>query len=355
MKIFGRLLAAFLAVILLFGAFVFWASSGTVGEVAWVEQYDAAEEPPSAVPETLTVMTYNVGYMSGMTNNRPVLRDREAFETNLTTAADAIRRIAPDVIGFQEIDVRSSRSFDVDQVAALAERGGYSDAAVAVNWDKRYVPFPSAWPRYHFGKIVSGQAVLSRFPISEHRRIVLAPAEDAPIYEQGTFLARVATRFYIDRLAQVSLIDVERPIAIVNVHLEAFDAETRERQAEQLIEIYRELPAEYPVFLIGDFNSVMPAAKHAGRLDAASLERFRQDTSLERLLAGTGLTGALPESAYATRDRSTFTFSSADPHVTIDHILFESGEVDLIDAFVVDVDGPPSDHRPVVARFLLRR
>ncbi len=378
MKILWRILAGIAVLIVLLAGFVIWASSSAVQDVAWIEEYDesgVAESGPSSSPsegfgvdgdsaaatrgsirslDTLVVMTYNVGYLSGMTNNLPVDRDAAVFEQNMQRVAEAIRQSRPDIIGFQEIDVRSSRSFDINQVESLAVRGGYPQAAIAVNWNERYVPFPSAWPRHHFGRMVSAQAVLSRFPITEHRRIVLAPPDGAPIYGEGSLLSQLANRFYIERLAQIGFVDAGRPIAVINVHLEAFDTETRERQAEQLVEIYRELEADFAVLMIGDFNAVMPSAKHPDRLGAERLEAFQDDLSLERLLEETGLEGVFPDSIYASRDEATFTFSSAEPQVQIDHIFFEPADFDLIDADVLDVAGHPSDHRPVIGRLVLR-
>jgi hypothetical protein len=74
-----------------------------------------------------------------------------------------------------------------------------ANGAIAINWDKRYVPFPY-WPiTQQFGRTLSGQSILSRFPIQNHERHVLdRVAGNNWIYNA----------FYLDRLAQVAEIVV---------------------------------------------------------------------------------------------------------------------------------------------------
>lgn len=352
MRFFRKALTLVVVLVAGLTVFVLWGSSGAVDDPAWVDRYGDVTD---VTPDTLTIMTYNIGYLSGMTNNRPIARGRAMFEANLEHAAGAVAQARPDVLALQEIDVASRRSFYVDQVEELARRGGYARAAVAVNWDERYVPFPSAWPPYHFGRMVSSQAIVSRFELSEHRRLVLPSPPGAALYGTNSWFARLAKRFYIDRLAQVVVVGSDRPIAVINVHLEAWDARTREAQVERLIALFHELRSEHAVIIAGDFNSVMPAARHPSRLAPEHLDRFRADRSLEHLLARTGLRGAMSDSVYATADADTYTFSSTDPQLKIDHVLFDPERFEAVGVRVLDVPGPPSDHRPVVARFVRRR
>ena len=57
---------------------------------------------------------------------------------------------------------------------------GFLEGAYAVNWDKRYVPFPYWPPVVHFGEMLSGQGVLSKFPILMNKKIVLQKPEENP-------------------------------------------------------------------------------------------------------------------------------------------------------------------------------
>ncbi|WP_457654146.1 endonuclease/exonuclease/phosphatase family protein [Rhodocaloribacter sp.] len=338
-----RLALAFALPALLFAGFFLWARSSTLPPSAYatVTVYD---EAPAAAPETLTVMTYNLGYLSGMTNNRPVARTERLFADNLAAAERLLASVRPDVAAFQEIDFGAARSFDVDQLDALARSGGFHAAARAVNWDKRYVPFPSLRPSMHFGRIRSGQAVLSRLPILAHERLVLE-RPPTPFYYDA---------FYLDRLAQVVRLDAGEPIVVINVHLEAFDAATRNRQAERILALYRQYKDAYPVLLLGDFNSVLPEDRV--RLPEELRTELEDDHAVEILRAEDGLREAFDGLAAPERTPGAVgTFPSDTPRLKIDHIFFDADRIRPVEAYVVAGPDQPSDHRAVVMRFVLVR
>ncbi|NBB75047.1 MAG: endonuclease, partial [Bacteroidetes bacterium] len=250
---------------------------------------------------------------------------------------------ATDIIGFQEIDVGAARSLYVHQLDTLAARLGYATSAMAINWDERYVPFPySANPAVHFGRVLSGQAVLSRYPIVRHERIALARTS-RPFWSDA---------FYLDRLAQVTEIAVGRDtLVVINVHLEAFEEATRETQAREVRQIY-ERYADRPVLLLGDFNSVLPAARDA--LPPDERAAFADDETLAILLDGTRLRPAVSDSAYAASMAAIGTYPTDAPSRKIDHIFYTPDRIEAISAAVPATPSAPSDHRPVVMRFVLR-
>jgi endonuclease/exonuclease/phosphatase family metal-dependent hydrolase len=322
-----------LLLIVLFVGFFFWASSGPLPEdrMAVTTTYDAA---PAAPRDTLTALTYNIGYLSGMTNNEPVVRPESLFVHNMDEAARLLRQADADIVGFQEIDFGAARSDYAHQLDTLATRLGYAASATAVNWDERYVPFPySADPAVHFGRVLSGQAVLSRYPIRRHERIELARTS-RPFWSDA---------FYLDRLAQIAEIDIgDDTIVVINVHLEAFEEATRETQAAEVRRMYQRY-ADRPVLLIGDFNAVWPAAQDTTRPDP--------DETLRLLLDGTDLRAAIPDSA--TTD-SLATYPADAPTRKIDYIFYTPDRIEALDAFVTGGGAnPPSDHRAVGMRFVL--
>lgn len=346
-RLFFFLLAALGVLIVLFVAFFFWASAGTLSEDEYATTATHAAAP-AAPPDTLAVMTYNIGYLSGMTNNLPVVRERTLFENNLTQAVRLLRRADPDIVGFQEIDFGAARSFDVDQLGELAERLGYAASATAVNWDERYLPFPYGWPSVHFGRVLSGQAILSRYPILAHERIELARTS-RPFYTDA---------LYLDRLAQVAVLNVggpggERPVAVVNVHLEAFEEATRETQAREVRAIAERYAARYPTLLIGDFNAPADAARPA--LPPEEQTRHADDETLALLLEGTAFRPALPDSLHRRPVPKVGTYPADAPRIKIDHIFYTPGPLRPVGVPEVLGGGPepPSDHRAVLMRFVL--
>lgn len=268
----------------------------------------------------LRVVSYNIGYAYGDANNHHLL-PAEDVAKNLETAAVALEKLSPDVICLQEIDFDSRRSARQDQLDWLAKRLGYAYAAYDVNWNKRYVPFPYWPPENHFGRMVSGQAVLSRYPILTNRVHVFAKPPNPFWYDW----------FYLERTAQEVALDLGgRHVRVWNAHLEAFHRLTRLAQAEAFAELV--LASEVgPQIATGDFND--PQAEDA------ALRAPNPDNAVTRFLNATGFSEALPE-----RDRMTF--PSWAPVVRLDHVVY-SKEMTAVSSGTLTLTA--SDHLPVWA------
>jgi len=307
--------------------FFFWASAGQLSEAELAQTETYAADPAAPGRDTLTVMTYNIGFLSGMTNNKPVVRSESLFTANMSQAVDLFRTVNPGVVGLQEVDYGSARSFYVRQLDTLATRLGYTAAARAVNWNVRYLPFPYGWPAVHYGRVLSGQAVLGRLPVRQHRRYVL-PRPPQPFYRSA---------FYLDRLAQAALIDIGgRPLVVLNVHLEAYHDSTRERQARVVRAIYDSVVRPgVPVFLLGDFNSEVAAS------DDATMDLLLDETDLRPVRDRADSTAA--------------TYPAADPTKNIDHILYRPSLITPVAASVRCGPSahPPSDHCAVAMSAVL--
>ncbi len=311
--------------------FFFWASSGSYPQRNYAEIVAYGEPQPSVGIDEVTIVSYNIGYLSGLTNNQAVSRDAQLFATNLQTAIAALAPLQPDVIGLQEIDLASHRSFTTNQVAALAQGLNLGMGAIAINWDKRYVPFPYMPPSAHFKRVVSGQAVLSRYPIQTQERIVLEQVPTQPLWYRA---------FYLDRLAQVAQIQLgSQPVVVINVHLEAFDAPTRLRQTQMVRQIYDRYANTYPVLLMGDFNSNPPGITESG-------------STLDPLLIKSGLQSAMPLTASTASQ--PLTFPSDRPIALLDYIFYDPDRWELLEARILTEAGQASDHLPVMARLRLR-
>ena len=314
-------------VLILVAGFWFWASSGTLSENEMVQTKTYAGEP-TATADTLSVMTYNIGYLSGMTNNEPVPSNPALYAANLNKAVALIRSADPDIIGFQEIDFGAERSIGVQQLDTLAQRLDYPAGAQAVNWDVRYLPFPYGAPSVHYGQTLSGQAILSRFAIADHRRQVLAETS-------RPYLSRV---FYLDRLAQVVDVVIGRDtLSVVNVHLEAFEKPVRLTQAGEVRDLLADLATDRPVLLIGDFNAA------PGATDDATLDRVTQDLPFER---------AVPSSSDA---EALATYPGDAPTRLIDHIFYMPAFMRALDTSIAcgANPDPPSDHCAVITTFVM--
>ncbi len=311
--------------ILFVSVFYFTASSSWYsGKEFEIITYDES----ATSKDTLTIMTYNLGYLSGMKNNLAVDMPEELFDENLEKARRLLDMYEPDIIGFQEIDFASSRSWNLNQLDSLST--GYYQAYRSVNWDKRYVPFPY-WPlKYHFGKMLSGQAILSKYPLSNEETVVLQKPINAPFYYN---------KFYLDRLVQIADVQVgDRVVKVMNVHLEAFDPETRESQAVIVKELFERYANDMPVILIGDFNASLWFESH-------------YDKTMKTITSASGLSSATNKNVGGGVDEANFTFSSGAPYQMIDYILYNPKFIQPIYSKVLQEAGEISDHFPVIMKF----
>ncbi|MCP4151356.1 MAG: hypothetical protein GY757_26670 [bacterium] len=281
-------------------------------------------------------MTYNLGYLSAMTNNLPVTPEKSLFETNMSTFIELLGKTKPDYIAFQEIDFNSSRSFNINQMKVIAEKAHFKYGASAINWDKRYVPFPYWPPSVNFGKMLSGQALLSRDVILSTERYILERPANNAFYRDA---------FYIDRLAQVVKIQSgDRVLVIINIHLEAFHRPTREKQALKVLELFRRYNKDFPVILMGDFNCVPPDAKKKNNFIDEPEADFNGDQSIQPFLQESGLKAA---------ELSLFTFPSNKATRKLDYIFYSDDAIELVDLSVPFIDS--SDHLPLIMQFRFKQ
>ncbi len=325
MKRLFKFIVLFVTLLLLICAvFFFWASSPTLSQTEYAKIIINNQEHETDNDSIYSIVTYNIGYLSGMTNNTTAEKPKSLYEANLKKVKDEFKLLNADIIAFQEIDYASARSYFVNQQAEIATLG-YKYIAQAVNWDETYVPFPYWPPSIHFGETVSGQSIISKYPLTFHERIVLERVADAPFYRDA---------LYLERLAQVSLVTIEdTKVAVINVHLEAFDKVTREKQLDVVIKLFNDYRKIHPTILLGDFNSA-PTFENAAinkifALDDIGNAAFNDNT---------------PSNTYDTEN----------PFKRIDYIFYTKNSIEYIDGKVLNQFGQASDHLPVEMRFRLR-
>ena len=315
-----------LTLIILFIGFYFWASSSNYdfNEYSKIQEFNF----PSKInnDSIFTIITYNIGFLSGMTNNLPIKKEKLFFDDNLNTVLTQFKKINADIIAFQEIDFASKRSFDVNQQNEIAKLG-YNYVGQNINWDKKYLPFPEFPISMQYGRILSGQSILSKYKILEQERVELERNPTNPFYYDT---------FYLDRLAQIVKIRIrqkekkEKTLIIINIHTEAFHQETRHKQIQKIIAIYNQYNKEFPTILLGDFNS---------------------DMSYEN--SGIRLILNLPNTGCAAFDKNLIldTFDSKNPTERLDYIFYNTDFIELIDGRVLSEFKQASDHLPLLMNF----
>ena len=337
MKIFLKVLALLVGLpVVTITAFFFWSSASTTNQQTYddIKQYDA---PGPAVKSSYTIVSYNIGYLSGLANNTTNKPERSFFEANQQQAIAALQSVNPDVIGFQEIDFGARRSYGVNQMDAIAQALEMNAGAIAINWDKNYLPFPY-WPlSAQFGKILSGQAIVSKYAVEKNRRIVLERvASESFLYKA----------FYLERLAQVAQISLDgQPLIVISVHLEAFDEETRVNQTRFVRSLAEEYAQTLPVIVMGDFNS---ALNRGSFVTATGEDKGETQFSIKEMLASSQFAPATPQTAW---DNGNATFPADSPEYKLDYIFYTPSTIEVMETRVLEAASQSSDHLPLMMKF----
>lgn len=326
MKQFIRFLLITIVVLLIaIVAFYFWASSPQLSEKEYSKLITNNYEQKIDNDSIYSIVTYNIGYLSGMTNNLAVEKPKSLFDTNLKKVTKLFDSLNVDIIAFQEIDFAATRSFKVNQQNEIAKLG-YNYIAQAVNWDKTYMPFPY-WPyATQFGNMLSGQSIISKYPLADHERIVLERVADDPFYRNA---------FYLERLAQVTKATIEdKEVVLINVHLEAFDKPTRAKQFKFVLELFKKYASQQPTILLGDFNSPAQDSK-------ALINQLFETPNIGN--------------AAFNKDAIENTFDSRKPNKRIDYIFYTKNSIEYLNGKVLTEFGQTSDHLPVYMEFRLKQ
>ncbi len=300
-----------------------WASRPNLSKDDYALIVENEQFAPKIKDSVYSIMTYNIGYLSGMTNNKTSL-SKELFASNLKKVKEEIQKMNPNFIAMQEIDFDADRTFNVNQQKELSELG-FNFSAHCVNWDERYVPFPYWPPSAHFGKIISGQGVLSEYNIVSQDRIVLSRVEDELFFRRT---------MYLDRLAQIVKINIYgQDLIVINIHVEAFDKPTRLIQTKEVAHLFKKYAADYPVILLGDFNSD-PKNENATIAEILKLE----DIAVANL----------PKENYE------LTFTSESPYERLDYIFYTPKTINCISSKVLHQFETSSDHLPIEMKFTFK-
>jgi len=344
-KIVKILATALGLLVIAFVLFYFWASSKTISDETYnkgsIYRIEAHLKNSYQKKRTYSLVTYNVGFGSGMANNLPIEVDRAAYDKNMKLVLGAVQKVNPDFVAAQEIDIDSSRSFYQNQVKDIANAIKAPHGAFLANWSKKYVPFPYWPPAIQYGKMLSGQAVISKYPIVSQKRYNLKAPAANPFYYNA---------FYLSRVIQETVVRFDgKELYIVNVHLEAFDMPNRIEQTRYLLEIYKKLK-DKPVLIVGDFNCVPTNSTKVDNYKGYPEDTYRNDETMKMLLAEVSLKPAITEARYISDEKKYYTFSSGRPERKLDYVFYND-KIRFMKSRVMNDAGDGSDHLPIYFEF----
>ena len=323
----------------IFLSFLYWAQLPADGHVSYVVN---GVSNTLTTPSKIKILTFNIAYGRGPEDD--ILtgpKSETAIKENLAKISRFLKNTNADVILLQEVDFASQRTHFTDEARHLAENADYPSYACVTNWVKNYIPFPYWPPSKHFGRMKSGQCIMSKFPIKNNKRISLPQRKDKPFFY---------TAFDLTRAVQVVEIVIDgEAYNIFNVHLEAFDIKNREEQAEILANLTSNSSVEN-IIVGGDFNSLPPQATTKKNFPDNPEKEWKEwgDVSGDRALklftsrapkVAVVFTSDFPES-------ETFTFPSDKPNRQLDYIFFSKNLISHRGRVLREA-GTLSDHLPV--------
>ena len=344
--------------VVLIGAVLIFAA----GLIGWLTVTEYKPEPVEVVPvsiqgesktlkpalgEEIRVLTFNIGYgnlgkesdffMDGGKNVRN--GDKELVLKNMEGIIDTVYKSDADIYFLQEVDVKSTRSFNINEMYSIeVSLGGRT--SIARNYNCDFVPFP--WPP--IGKVSSGIMTNTVFNIETGERIALPCPFSWPVSAANLKRCLLLNRCEIE--------GSDKELVMINFHLEAYDdGEGKIAQTKMLWEI---LEKEYAkgnyVVAGGDFNQTFPGTEEKYPIFATE---FWVPGVLEESDLPDGWQYVFDESTPTCRLLDKPYDEKSSQHYVIDGFII-SPNVELVFAETLDCGFEYSDHNPVLMEIILK-
>lgn len=349
-KIIGWLL---LTIIILFGGFILYITitdfqppqvevlveKSTDGSIQAIQQ------------DTFSLMNWNIGYAGlgkdmdffydGGTGVRPT---RELSKKYLANIIDFVTH--NDTVDFwllQEVDLKSKRSYYVNEVELLTEFKKESHNVFAQNYKVPFVPVPVNAP---LGYVESGLLLFSEFTPTESIR-----------YAYPLIASWPDKLFLLDRCFVLNRYPLENgnDLIIINTHNSAYVYDSVLRVQELQI-IKKVMIDEYGkgnyVIAGGDWNQNPPGYKPSG--DYNKHKFFPSIVKMNPDFMPEGWKWAYDDKAPTNRQNDKPFKVGENGTTCLDYYLV-SPNIDIIDVEVIDLKFEDSDHNPIYLRAKLTR
>jgi len=321
---------------------------------------------PLKPDSTVRIMTWNIrfgigrGPWFGDACGYKVIYRQDEIIKNLNSIADRINSVQPDILLLQEVDINSSRSAYLNELQWLLDHTYFNYAVYGSQWKAQFIPSDG------LGRMDEANAILSRWPVEEAKRIQLGLRQD----QDGL------TRYFYERCcmvkAKISIPGFETVYA-VNIHASAFATDDTKHQ--HIVAFKKELDqiaGDNGWFVAGgDLNTLPPGSDSTDYCfeDMCPGESFHQPGDDPQHKEGSNYT---PESTwlgsfyndyqsavglheYQQNQAAYFSHTTRPEHTwdrTLDYLFtnnrWRAGSAVVHQDFLYD-----SDHAPVSADFVL--
>jgi endonuclease/exonuclease/phosphatase family metal-dependent hydrolase len=299
----------------------------------------------SVTGTTFTVTTFNTGYC-GLDKDQDFFLDggtmshsssEEKTKENLEGVTKFIEEQGSDFYFLQEVDVKGSRSFNVNQREAILNEFTDYSATYSYNFKAKWIPIPVFDP---LGSAYSGLMNLSRFSPESSTRYKLPGEEPFP-----------KKYFELDRsiMEDVYTLDNGKSLYMINLHLSAYDkgGTIRAEQVQFLIDYITDIYDEGENYIVfgGDWNHLLDSSKFEDDLPGWV-------ATLPDNLFDTGFTLAYDANTSTVRGNDTAYVEGENFETIIDGFLV-SPNITINSIEGGNLGFQYSDHNPVTLSFTL--
>lgn len=308
-----------------------------------------------------SILTYNIGFGAYdqeysffmdvgtmkdgtvMTGKSSRGMSQENVLKNTKGSIHLINELATDFILLQEVDVKATRSYQINQKEMIENSLSHYGRVFALNFHAPYMLYPFYEPH---GSVEAGLLTLSRYQISSAKRM------SYPV-DNGFF----AKFFDLDRCFVITRYEVgnDKELVLINNHMSAYDEDGIIR-AKQLELLNAMMKQEYDqgnyVIVGGDFNHVLNIDEEAF-LSEQLVPSWVNSLSDEELPDGMKIVNASNNLEVATCRASDIPYIKGVNYITILDGFIISDNI-VANAENIDADFMYSDHNPVKLTFKLK-
>ncbi len=300
--------------------------------------------------DTLDLIIWNIGY-GGLgaemdffyDGGKKVRPERELSAKYFKGILSFLQDESPDFWLLQEVDVRSKRTFGVNQLQEIEKSLSPMHAVFAMNYKVPFVPVPISSP---MGRVKAGLATLSdKQPVEATR------------YAYPLIASWPQRLFLLDRcfiLTRYGLSFSSGDLVIMNTHNSAYvyDSALRARELEIIkSEMLNQYAAGHYVIAGGDWNANPPGFEPSGTFNGHRFEASR--VHMDPNLLPDGWTWAYDPNAPTNRNNDRAYQKGLNGTTCLDYFVV-SPNVEIVDIRTIDLNFRDSDHNPVFLKVKLK-
>ncbi len=343
-KFFKMIVWIIVIIVVLFGGFILYItlSDYRPNKVEVILEADNHIKSTFPGQNNFTLISWNIGY-AGLgaemdffyDGGKKVRPGKEQNQRYLNGIKKYIKDSDADFYLLQEVDIRSRRSFRINQVEAITNLKTDFSYQFALNYKVPFVPVPVNEP---MGKVKGGIMILSK---------------DEPYYAERIAYPLIAAwpdrLFLLDRCFILSRykLDNGKDLLVINTHNSAYVYDSTLRYQEFNI-IKKTMLDEYEkgnyIIAGGDWNANPPYLKPEGTFNGHKFESSKVKMNNDFLPPEWNW--AFASNAPTNRNNDT-AFRKGENGTTVIDFFVASPNIKILEVKNIDLDFEFSDHNPV--------